>query len=410
MILFEDALKTVLSQAGGIKNFVSQDGRERVALSDSLGRILAEDIFSDMDMPPFDKSAVDGYACRMPVVGVVGIVRAQNFVPLPVIKVVETIPAGKTPKKTIGPNECSKIMTGAMVPKGADCIVMVEDTEVAGENVIRITRDQTAKNICYRAEDIRSGDLVLEKGLKISPAHIAVMAGVGAINPLVAKLPRVSIISTGDELVEPSLTPGIAQIRNSNGWQLEAQVKSVPALPFYLGIAPDEGPELRNMIELALANHDVVLLTGGVSMGDFDNVPEILQEAGVEILFKKIAIQPGKPTVFGRKGDTFIFGLPGNPVSSYVLFEIMVKPFLSRMMGYEEPPLELIVPMGIDFSRRKPDRKSMIPVIIRNGEVFPIEYHGSAHINAYTKANAILIMEIGTTAIHKGELVHVRPI
>ena len=164
MILFEDALTTVLSQAGGIKNFVSRDGGERVALSDSIGRILAEDIFSDMDMPPFDKSAVDGYACRMPVVGVVGIVRAQNFVPLPVIKVVETIPAGKTPKKTIGPNECSKIMTGAMVPKGADCIVMVEDTEVAGDNVIRITRDQKAKNICYRAEDIRSGDLVLEIG------------------------------------------------------------------------------------------------------------------------------------------------------------------------------------------------------------------------------------------------------
>ncbi len=410
MILFEDALKTVLSQAGEIKYFVSRDGGERVALSDSIGRILAEDIFSDMDMPPFDKSAVDGYACRMPVVGVVGGVGAQNFVPLLVVKVIETIPAGKTPEKTIEPNECSKIMTGAMVPKGADCIVMIEDTEVAGDNVIRITRDQKAKNICYRAEDIRSGDLVLEKGLKISPAHIAVMAGVGAINPLVAKLPRVGIISTGDELVEPSLTPGIAQIRNSNGWQLEAQVKSVPALPFYLGIAPDEGPELRNMIGLALANHDVVLLTGGVSMGDFDNVPEILQEAGVEILFKKIAIQPGKPTVFGRKGDTFIFGLPGNPVSSYVLFEIMVKPFLRRMMGNEEPPVELIVPMGIDFSRRKPDRKSMIPVIIRNGEVFPIEYHGSAHINAYTKANAILIMEIGTTAIHKGELVHVRPI
>ncbi len=410
MILFEDALKTVLSQAGGIKNFMSRDGGERVALSDSIVRILAEDIFSDMDMPPFDKSAVDGYACRMPVVGVVGGVGAQNFVPLPVVKVVEIIPAGKTPEKTIGPNECSKIMTGAMVPKGADCIVMVEDTEVAGENVIRITRDQTAKNICYRAEDIRSGDLVLEKGLKINPAHIAVMAGVGDINPLVAKLPRVGIISTGDELVEPSLTPGIAQIRNSNGWQLEAQVKSVPALPFYLGIAPDEGPELRNIIGLALANYDVVLLTGGVSMGDFDNVPEILHEAGVEILFKKIAIQPGKPTVFGRKGNTFIFGLPGNPVSSFVLFEIMVKPFLRRMMGNQEPPLELIVPMGIDFSRRKPDRKSMIPVIIRNGEVYPIEYHGSAHINAYTKANAILIMEIGTTAIHKGEQVHVRPI
>ena len=400
MVSFEYALKTVLSQTVGTQNFVSIRGDERVAFSDSVGRILAEDIFSEMDMPPFDKSAVDGYACRM-------LAGVQNFEPQ---RVVETIPAGKIPKKTIRPFECSKIMTGAMVPEGADCVVMVEDTEVIGENLVRFTINETAKNICYQGEDIRAGDLVLEKGLQINPAHIAVLAAVGAINPLVAALPRVGIISTGDELVEPSLAPALAQIRNSNGWQLEAQVKAVPALPSYLGIASDEGPELRKIIDLALANYDVVMLTGGVSMGDFDHVPAILQEAGVEILFKKVAIQPGKPTVFGRKGDTFIFGLPGNPVSSFVLFEMMVKPFLRRMMGNHEQPLELILPMGVDFFRRKSTRKSMIPVRIKDGAVFPIEYHGSAHINAYTKANAILVIAIGITAIHKGEQVHVRPL
>ena len=412
MVSFEYALKTVGTQnfvshaRPGTQNFVSLHGGERVALSDSMGRILAEDIFSDVDMPPFDKSAVDGYACRMKDIQSSGAV-VQNFEPQ---QVLETIPAGKIPEKTIGPFECSKIMTGAMVPEGADCVVMVEDTEVAGENLVRFTIKETAKNICYQGEDIRSGDLVLEKGLKISPAHIAVLAGVGAINPLVAALPRVGIISTGDELVEPSLTPALAQIRNSNGCQLEAQVKTVPALASYLGIAPDEGPELRKIIDLALANYDVVILTGGVSMGDFDRVPAILREAGVDILFEKVAIRPGKPTVFGRKGDTFIFGLPGNPVASYVLFEIVVKPFLLRLMGNNEQPLELILPMGVDFFRPQSDRISMIPVIIKDGAVFPIEYHGSAHINAYTKANAILVIAIGTTTIRKGEQVHVRPL
>ena len=402
MISFEEALNIVLDHAIEL-------GSERVALNVSPGRFLAEDIFSDIDMPPFDKSAVDGYACRMEDVRLS--VGEQNFVPQHgPHRIIETIPAGKIPQKTIGSFECAKIMTGAMIPAGADCVVMVEDTVQAGEDLVRFSTIPHSKNICHQGEDIRSGDLVLEKGLQINPAHVAAMAGVGAVNPVVAKLPGVGIISTGDELVEPSIVPGRAQIRNSNGRQLEAQVRAVPACPSYLGIAPDDAQELRKIIDHALAHNDVVLLTGGVSMGEFDHVPEIMQEAGVDILFKKIAIQPGKPTVFGRKGNTFIFGLPGNPVSSFVLFEIMVKPFLRRMMGNHEQPVDLFLPMGVDFSRRKSDRKSMVPVTLKDGAVFPVEYHGSAHINAYTKARAILMMEIGTTVINKAELVHVRPL
>jgi len=399
MILFEDALKTVLSQE-------MHPASERVSLSDSLGRILAEDIFSDSDMPPFDKSAVDGYACMIsdfpePVAGV------QNVVELDIS---ETIAAGSVPKNIVSRGRCSKIMTGAMIPPGADCVIMVEDTEQIGESRVRISRKQIVKNICYRAEDIKMGDRVLQKGMQVTPAHIAVLAGVGAVNPLVAKQPRVGIISTGDELVEPGITPGPAQIRNSNAWQLEAQVKALPARPSYYGIVGDTGPGMRKTIDLALDENDVVLLTGGVSMGDFDFVPAVMQEAGVEILFKSIAIQPGKPTVFGRRNKTFIFGLPGNPVSSYVLFEMMVKPFLLRMMGCSVDPVTLTLPIGTDYSRRKSGRKSMIPVIIRNEAAFPVEYHGSAHINAYSVANGIMILEIGTTTIKKGEQVHVRPL
>jgi len=399
MILFEDALKTVLSQE-------MHPAVEHVSLSDSLGRILAEDIFSDLDMPPFDKSAVDGYACMIsdfpePATGV------QNVVELVIS---ETIAAGSVPKNVVSPGQCSKIMTGAMIPPGADCVIMVEDTEQIGESRVRINRKQIVKNICYRAEDIKMGDRVLQKGMQVSPAHIAVLAGVGAVNPLVARLPKVGIISTGDELVEPGITPGLAQIRNSNAWQLEAQVKALPARPSYYGIVGDTGHGMRKTIDLALDENEVVLLTGGVSMGDFDFVPAVMEEAGVEILFKSIAIQPGKPTVFGHRNKTYIFGLPGNPVSSFVLFEMLVKPFLLRMMGCSMDPVTLTLPIGTDYSRRKSGRKSMIPVIIRNEAAFPVEYHGSAHINAYSVANGIMILEIGTTTIKKGEQVHVRPL
>jgi len=409
MVSFEEAIAIVLSQK-------ATPASSRVLLSASAGRVLAEDIFSDMEMPPFDKSAVDGYACRMEDVapgqsqeemtgpGDSAVWRSGN------LAVVEIIPAGKVPEKKVGPGECSKIMTGAMVPAGADCVVMVEDSEETGTDTIRLTRFSLAKNICYKGEDIRSGDPVLERGTKIAPAHVAVLASVGAVNPLVFNQPVVGIISTDDELVEPSQKPGLAQIRNSNGWQLESQVRSVPAAPHYIGIAPDDGRGLRSVIDHALLENDVVLLSGGVSMGEFDHVPGILREAGVEILFEKIAIQPGKPTVFGRKGDTFVFGLPGNPVSSFILFEMMVRPFLLMLMGHTERNSDLLLRMGVDFARRKSERKSLIPVQIREGAVFPVEYHGSAHIQAYSKANAVLIVPIGTTAINKGEQVHVRPI
>ncbi len=403
MILFEEAVNIVLSNTITL-------GAQRIDISESVGRILAEDLFSDMDMPPFDKSAVDGYACMTHDMDMLNKAPQNHQHRNTILQVDETIAAGSIPGKMVQPGHCSKIMTGAMIPPGANCVVMVEDTEPAGENMVRIHRVTAARNICYQGEDIKSGDLVLPKGLQIAPAHVAVLATIGAINPLVSMLPRVGIISTGDELVEPSITPGPAQIRNSNAWQLEAQLKTVPAIPAYYGIASDEASQLRKIIGLAMEENDVVLLTGGVSMGEFDFVPAIMEEAGVEILFKSVAIQPGKPTVFGRRNNTFIFGLPGNPVSSFVLFEMMVRQFLRRMMSISVDPPMFILPMGVDFTRRKSARKSMIPVIIRDGAVYPVDYHGSAHINAYTMATGILVMQIGTTIIHKGEPVHVRPI
>lgn len=397
MITFEEAYKIIMEQAVPLS-------KERVQLAESCGRILAEDIFSDMDMPPFDKSAVDGFACRSSDI----FVGTQHVVsPL---QVIETIPAGKIPEKKIKPGQCSKIMTGAMLPEGSECIVMVEDSEMLDENHVRFVRTGTAKNICLRGEDIKAGDRLLSKGTFIAPQHIAVLATAGAVNPLVYRKVRVGILSTGDELVEPSEKPGLSKIRNSNAFQLRAQVDRIHATSAYFGIALDDQQSLHEKIGAAFKSNDVVILSGGVSMGEFDYVPEVLEKIGVNVLVKSIAIQPGRPTVFGTTGDRFIFGLPGNPVSSFVIFELLVRPFLMKMMGYIGELPWMPMTMGKDYKRMKTERKSLIPVKIIDGEVFPVEYHGSAHINAWSAADGIISLKIGMTTLKKGEKVYVRQV
>jgi molybdopterin molybdotransferase len=404
MLTFEQALEITLAH-------VSSLDTEAIPFRHACGRILGEDLCSDIDMPPFDKSAVDGFACRtedLPVLNQDGTSSDSTSEAPVTLTLLETIPAGSFPSKQITPGTCSRIMTGGVVPEGANCVVMVEDTAEADSGHINILPVRHAKNICRRGEDITSGQLVLSKGTLLGPAHIAVLSAIGAVNPSVVRLPVVGIIPTGDELVEPSVTPGPAQIRNSNGWQLEAQVNQVPAIPVCYPIAGDDPAILRQALETALEACDVVLLTGGVSMGDFDYVPEVMKNAGADIIYKSIAIQPGRPTVFGKRNNKTVFGLPGNPVSSFILFELLVKPFLRKMTG-GDPALRFIpLPLGQDFRRKRTDRKSLVPVIIRNGEVFPVEYHGSAHINAYTTAEAAMIIEKGVTAIGKGEKVDVR--
>jgi len=390
MISFEEAYRIVMNHAIVFPS-------ERVNMMDSLGRILAEDILSDTDMPPFNKSAVDGYACRMDDPG-------HDLV------VIETLPAGKTPEFQVTGGTCSRIMTGAMLPEGADCVIMVEDTKILDNGRMRPVKNQTTRNICYQGEDLKAGDKVLFAGTRIKPQHIAVLAATGAVSPKVSKQIHVGILSTGDELVEPEHLPPPSKIRNTNAYQLTAQVSAAGALPQYGGIAADTEISLSAMLSDSLDRNDIVLLTGGVSMGDFDYVPKAMENMDIEILFKSVAIQPGRPTVFGKRGNQFVFGLPGNPVSSFVVFEVLVKPFLLKIMGCREEPENLHLPLGITFKRKKSVRKSLIPVRIENGMIFPVEYHGSAHINAYTEAHGIITIEIGKTELVKGEIADVRPI
>lgn len=391
MIQFEEALSTVT----GVNHIASAI---RIDFRHSLNRVLAEDILSDMPMPPFDKSAVDGYACRKSDLS-------------EVLEVLEVISAGKAPAKVIGSKQCSKIMTGAPLPDGADVVIMVEDVEELPDNKIKYLKDTVKDNVCYIGEDIQADEVVLEKGTLIKPQHIAVMATVGAVNPLIYNKIKVGVISTGDELVEPDKKPAISQIRNSNAYQLLSQIEKLGAEANYIGIALDTEKSTREMLNKAFANNDVVLLTGGVSMGDFDYVPKVLQELGVQLKFKSIAVQPGRPTVFGVKGQQYIFGLPGNPVSSFVQFELLVKPLVYKLTGVVNESARILLPMGIDYNRKKSTRLSWLPVKINaEGKVFPLEYHGSAHINALTMAHGLIAVPIGITTLKEGELVDVRQI
>ncbi len=391
MIQFEEALNIVQ------ESMVSPE-TEYVELEECLNRVLGEDVRSDMQMPPFDKSAVDGYACRKSDL-------AEK------LKVIELVPAGKVPQRVVGPHQCTKVMTGAPVPEGADVVIMVEDVEATGEGFIRYKKDSVKDNICYTGEDIREGDVLVQKGAVVQPQHIAVMATAGCVKMLVYRRIKVGVISTGDELVEPDVKPGAGQIRNSNAYQLMAQVKKMGAIPDYVGIALDTEASTRDMIKTAFNDNDIVLLTGGVSMGDFDYVPAILDELGVQLKFKSIAVQPGRPTVFGVLGNKFIFGLPGNPVSSFVQFELLVKPLIHRMTGHVYRPPVLRMPMAKEYRRKRSGRLSWLPVKIDfEGKVEALDYHGSAHINALTLADGLVSVPIGQTILEKGELVYVRQI
>ena len=391
MILFEEALEIAMASARPV-------GTERVELRGALDRILAEDVASDMDMPPFDKSAMDGCACRKGDLG--------NE-----LAIVETIPGGSVPKKSIGENQCAKIMTGAMVPPGADCVIMVEYTENPTENTVRFTGQETRDNICVKAEDIKAGDVVLRKAERITPAHVALLASVGCARPLVSRKARVGIIATGNELVEPDQCPPPSHIRNSNGYQLVAQAERMAVAPRYHGIAKDSEEALDAIVEEAVAGSDMILLSGGVSMGEFDLVPDALRRNGFELLFEKVAIKPGMPTVFGVSNRALCLGLPGNPVSTFVLFEVLVKPLLFKMMGHDFKPRNIVMPLGKAVKRKKTNRMSWMPVVLSDtGGIVPVEYHGSAHIHSLCSADGLISMPVGVAEIKQGTNVHVRPV
>jgi molybdopterin molybdotransferase len=391
MITFEKAFETVMNSVFAI-------GTESVSFTDSLNRVLSGDVRSDMDIPPFNKATVDGFACRK--------TDLKND-----LEIVETIAAGMKPEKRISENQCSRIMTGAVVPEGADVVFMVEDSLVLSSGKVKFTSTLSKGNISIKGEDIKNGDTVLIPGKMIRPQDIAVMASVGCTSVTVSKMPKVAVISSGDELVEPSEKPGSAQIRNTNAYQLMAQVKRAGALGKYWGIARDDEAETYEIVKSAISESELVLITGGVSMGDFDFIPSVLEKAGVRILFSRVNVQPGKPTTFGVHPDALVFGLPGNPVSSFIQFELLVRPLICKMMNFQWDPVIINLPFKETFSRKSSDRQAWIPVVITNdGCLSPVEYHGSAHISSLALADGIITLPVGEKKIEKGEVVSVRQI
>lgn len=391
MITFEQAYDIVLNSGFNM-------GTERIKVSGSLNRILAGNVISDINMPPFNKATVDGFACRKNDLG-------------SDLEIVETIPAGKLPERPVDSKQCSGIMTGAAVPEGADCVIMVEDTVILPSGKVRYTGIFSKDNIAVRGEDIKSGDIVLKAGRQIRPQDIAVMASVGYTTVTVSKAPEIAVISTGSELVEPAEVPGMSQIRNSNAWQLMAQIERSGGSGKYYGIAKDDENETLAIVKKAISENDIVLISGGVSMGDFDFVPSVLERAGVRILFSGVAVQPGKPTTFGVHTRALVFGLPGNPVSSFMQFELLVRPLICKMMGCNFKPVTANLPMKERVERKSSDRLALIPVSITNdGLILAVNYHGSAHIAAIPYADGIISMPVGKKSYEKGEIVSVRQI
>lgn len=391
MIDYHAALEIIISAAIRLET-------EKTGLRDSCGRVLAMEVFHDRDMPPFHKSAMDGYACRRTDLG-------------HKMEVVETISAGKAPEKVIGVNQCSKIMTGAVVPESADCVFKKEDAVITAEGKVVCTNLSSGNNICYMGEDIKAGEKVLNSSTLLTARHLPILAGAGIVSPEVYKQPRVAVFATGTELVEPFEKPLPFQIRNSNSSQLLAQLSSMHIGAYYMGILGDETELLTRRLAETSRSFDITILTGGVSVGDFDLIPEVIQSLGYEILVTSTAIKPGKPMLFAKKGNRYCFGLSGNPVSSFVQFELYVKPFLYALSGHNFQPVVYHFPAATDIRQKDAGRMQFVPVnLTTDMHVMPVDFHGSAHIHALSHAEYLAEIPKGINLIKKGEPVHVRPL
>jgi molybdopterin molybdotransferase len=297
-----------------------------------------------------------------------------------------------------------------MLPAGADKVIIKEVTEERDGYMYLIGEDKYL-NICYLGEDVKPGDRILKAGHLIRAPEVGIIASMGLDSFSVYKKPKVGIVTTGSEIAAPGETLAKGQIYNSNTYSISAQVIQTGADVIAAGIVSDDKTDIKEKISNLLDDTQMVLISGGVSMGDYDFVPGILKDLGVRLHFDKVAIKPGKPTVFGTRADVLVFGLPGNPVSTFTIFEVFVKKVLYRVMGHEYSPLMLKGIMKKDFRRKRTGRTAYVPVKYYNdGTVEALEYHGSAHLTALSQANALLKVPTGVGMVLEGSIVYVRQI
>ncbi len=399
MIKVEEALKVILESA----NILDSEG---VKLTEALDRVLAEDIYADIDIPMLDNSAMDGYAVRA-----CDTLGASEAVPK-ILEVVEDLRAGYLAAKSIGQNQAIRIMTGAAIPDGADSIVIVEDTEREGDSEVKVFREaDVGNNIRRKGEDIKKGELVISHGILLNSARIGLLAGQGKATVRVTRKPKVAILATGDEVIDigEKIEPG--KLYSSNTYTLYGQILKCGGIPENLGIARDNPEELRGKIEEGL-DCDLMVTSGGVSVGDYDLVKSILAEMGTDIKFWKVAMRPGKPLAFGTIRGIPVFGLPGNPVSSMISFETFVRPTILKMLDQttgDKKEIDAILEEDIKkrkgfkyFLRAQTKWKDGMYLTRTTGP------QGSGILRSMALANSLIILPEEEEKVKKGTKVTVR--
>ena len=385
MIPLEDALKLIDERTPLISR-----PPESVAVGDALGRTLAAPAISALDLPPFDKAAVDGYAIPKTEGGI--------------YRLVGNVRAGQVCAAALGDDKCVKVMTGAPVPRGASAVVMLEKA-CEKNGIVKISKgDIGARNICSKSEDVKSGEIAIEAGITLDAVRIGHLTACGVTEVSAAPRVRAAIISTGDELVDDPHQIRQGKIMNSNGPMLAALCTENGLDVTLEARVRDAESETFRIIETALGVSDLVLLSGGVSAGDCDHVPDALTRAGLNIHFDRVAVKPGKPATFATGGGKAVIGLPGNPVAVYIMFHLMAMRAVARLISAAHSSLTVSARFVGDFARKSAGRAEFLPVSIRDdGKLTPIDYHGSAHLGAAARADGFAFIPAGVSAVSAGE-------
>ena len=400
MITVAEAVRVVVEKAEAV-------GAERVPLTDSAGRLLAEDVFADTDLPPFDRAQMDGYA-----------VRSEDVREVPArLRVVGEAAAGRGWRGTVQKGEAVRIMTGAPLPTGADAVEQVELTRESEDGSTVEVERATEPGQFYvpRASEMRAGERVLRAGEEVSAARVAALASFGYAEVSVRRRPRVAVLATGTELVPVSEKPGEDQIRDSNTYSLAAYARLAGAEVERLPFASDDPELLRREIAEAAARTDVLVLSGGVSMGRYDFTKAALRALGAEVFFERVSLRPGKPTVFARLPNerrTLAFGLPGNPVSVSVTFNLFARTAIRAMQGALAPALEEETAVLARAARGAAERTSYLPAALSTDEAGrllaePLKWGGSSDFVAFARAAALLIVPAGVKTLEAGSVVRV---
>ena len=398
MITVDEALNKILSNIYPL-------GVEKVSSLDALGRVIAEDIYVNRDIPPLDNSAMDGYALRFEDIQIAS---SNNPIRL---EVIEDLPAGFISKKKLERGKAIRIMTGAPIPKGADAVIPVEETKKEDGSVLIFKAASMGENIRKSGEDVKKGDCVISRGDTIRPAEVGMLASVGRSFVSVYQRPLVAILCTGDELVDVDGDLDEVKIISSNSYTLGAQVRDCGAIPLQLGIAKDREEEIEEKLRQGL-RADVIISSAGVSVGDYDFVKDVMKRLGMEMVFWKVAMRPGAPLAFGMIGEKPVFGLPGNPVSSMISFEQFVRPSLLKMMGNRKlfrPVVEAVL---------KEDVKKMVGkrYFIRGSVSFEKNQYfvtttgeqGSGILRSMVRANGLIVVPEEQERVRAGDKVKVQ--